>query len=79
MCFSFVFLSLCAFVSISNKKAEQIASFRFLILIMYIRFYYFLKSGSTYSLLSPRIFFTWLISRNDVPLPTPKLPLRYEM
>lgn len=30
MCFSFVFLSLCAFVSISNKKAEQIASFRFL-------------------------------------------------
>lgn len=33
MCFSFVFLSLCAFMSISNKKAEQIASFRFLILI----------------------------------------------
>lgn len=35
MCFSFVFLSLCAFVSISNKKAEQIASFRFLILIIF--------------------------------------------
>lgn len=67
------------YMQIDNKKAEQFSPFRFLILIMYIRFYCFLKSGSTYSLLSPRIFFTWLISRNDVPLPTPKLPLRYEM